>query len=101
MIDQIVKDDKSVLISKLDFRSDKVKRRIINMDKETSHDLLVTAEKGGPRAISYHNPMYKRVGKQAVKRSCHGTGVYATSAAGKTLPPMYVYNSSTNLWFIN
>jgi len=50
-----VRNEARELVSELDFRSDEVKRRLINMD-ETHHDLSVTGERGGPRATTYHNP---------------------------------------------
>ena len=68
-------------------------RRIINMD-ETHHDLSVTGDKGGSRAVSYHNPSYQRGAVRGVKSARHVTGVYATNAAGEALPPFYIYDSS-------
>ena len=68
-------------------------RRIINMDK-THHDLSITGDKGGSRAVSYHNPLYQRGALRGVKSARHVTGVYATNAAGKALPPFYIYDSS-------
>jgi hypothetical protein len=34
-----------------------LERCIINMD-ETHHNLVITGERGGPRAVSYHNPAF-------------------------------------------
>ena len=85
--------ERGSVLSELDFRSDEVKRRIINMD-ETHHDLSIVGDKSGPRAITYHNPALQRAGKRAVKSSRHVTGVYASNAAGEALPPMYIYDSS-------
>ena len=60
VLDQEVRDPASgTLISELDFRSDEVRRRFVNMD-ETHHDLSVTGDRGGPRAVMYHNPQYQR-----------------------------------------
>ena len=93
VIDQEVRDlNTGNLISELDFRSDEVRRRIINMD-ETHHDLSVTGDRGGPRCVMYHNPSLQRGSRRGVKSSRHVTGVYATNAAGETLPPMYIFDS--------
>ena len=61
---------------------------------ETHHDLSMTGDKSGSRAISYHNPRYQRGANRNVKSARHVTGVYATNAAGETLPPMSIFNSS-------
>jgi hypothetical protein len=95
-IDQEVRDTKGNLVSELDFRSDEVKRRIINMD-ETHHDLSVTGDRGGPRSVMYHNPNLQRGSKRGVKSSRHVTGVYATSAGGESLPPMYIFDSGAKI----
>lgn len=95
-IDQEVRDANGVLISELDFRSDDVKRRILNMD-ETHHDLSVTGDRGGPRSVMYHNPRFHRGSKRGVKSSRHVTGVYATSAAGECIPPMYIFDSGAKV----
>jgi hypothetical protein len=89
-IDQEVRGADGTLVSELDFRSDEVKRRILNMD-ETHHDLSVTGDRGGPRSVMYHNPRFQRGCKRGVKSSRHVTGVYATSAAGESIPPMYIF----------
>ena len=93
VVDEPVLDDKGNVTSELNFRSEEVKRRIINMD-ETHHDLSITGDKSGSRAITYHNPNLQRSGKRAVKNARHVTGVYATNAAGESLPPMYIFDSS-------
>ena len=95
-IDQEVRDCDGNLVSELDFRSQEVKRRIINMD-ETHHDLSVTGDRGGMRSVVYHNPNLPRGSKRAVKSSRHVTGVYATSAAGENLPPMYIFDSNAKI----
>ena len=69
-------NDKGDLVSELTFKSD-CKRRIINMD-ETHHDLSITGEKGGPRAVTYFNPAFQRGATRGVKSSRHVTGAYAT-----------------------
>jgi hypothetical protein len=92
VIDAEVRDRDGVLISELDFRSDEVRRRFINMD-ETHHDLSITGDRGGPRAVMYHNPSLQRGSKRGVKSSRHVTGVYATNADGESLPPMYIFDS--------
>ncbi|KAI2493544.1 hypothetical protein MHU86_21011 [Fragilaria crotonensis] len=94
VLDQEVRDPASgMLISELDFRSDEVRRRFVNMD-ETHHDLSVTGDRGGPRAVMYHNPQYQRGCRRSVKSSRHVTGVYATNAAGEVLPPMFIFDSN-------
>jgi hypothetical protein len=59
VIDREVRNDNGELLSELDFRSDQVTRRIINMD-ETHHDLSITGDKGGSRSVVYHNLNYQR-----------------------------------------
>ena len=59
VIDREVRNDNGELLSELDFRSDQVTRRIINMD-ETHHNLSITGDKGGSRSVVYHNPNYQR-----------------------------------------
>jgi len=95
-IDQEVRDGDGKLVSELDFRSEEVKRRILNMD-ETHHDLSITGDRGGMRSVTYHNPHLQRGSKRGVKSSRHVTGVYATSAAGESLPPMYIFDSGAKI----
>jgi hypothetical protein len=89
---EIVYDKEGELVSEVRFKMHS-ERRIINMD-ETHHDLSVTGDKGGSRAVSYHNPLYQRGAVRGVKSARHVTGVYATNAAGEALPPFYIYDSS-------
>jgi hypothetical protein len=96
VIDQEIRCSDDSLLLELDFRSDEVRRRIINMDK-THHDLSITGNRGGPRSVMYHNPRYQRGSKRCVKSSLHVTGVYATNAAGETLPPMYIFDSGAKI----
>ena len=96
VLDTEVRDANGVLVSELDFRSDDVRRRIINMD-ETHHDLSITGDRAGPRAVTYHNPSLQRGSKRSVKSSRHVTGVYATNAAGESLPPMYIFDSGAKI----
>ena len=42
----------------------------------------------------YHNASLQRGYTPSTKAGRHVTGVYATSAAGETLPPMYIFDSS-------
>jgi hypothetical protein len=96
--DRAVHDENGELVSEVDFGpphrgGDDVKRRILNMD-ETHHDLSITSERGGPRSIMYHNAGLQRGFKPGTKAGRHVTGVYATSAAGEALPPMYIFDSS-------
>jgi hypothetical protein len=80
------------LVSEVRFKKD-TERRFINM-VETHHDLSITGDKGGSRAVSYHNPMFQRGAARGVKSARHVTGAYATNAAGEALPPFYIYDSS-------
>ena len=96
VIDQEVRDRNGNLISELDFRSNEVRRRIINMD-ETHHDLSITGDRGGPRSVMYHNPNFQRGSRRGVKASRHVTGVYATNTAGESLPPMYIFDSCAKI----
>ena len=55
VIDAEVRNANGVSVSELDFRSDDVQQRIINMD-EKHHDLYISGNRTGPRAVTYHNP---------------------------------------------
>jgi hypothetical protein len=68
VIDAEGRDANGVLMSELDFRSDNVRRRIINMD-ETHHDLSISGDRAGPRAVTYHNLSLQRGSKRGVKSS--------------------------------
>jgi hypothetical protein len=59
--DKTICDDNGERLSELTFRKD-CKRRIINMD-EIHHDLSITGEKGGPRAVTYFDTFIKGVPK--------------------------------------
>ena len=96
VIDREVRDEEGALMSEVDFRSDDVRRRIINMD-ETHHDLSITGDKGGSRALVYSNPKRQRGYKKTVKAGRHVTGVYATNAAGEALPPLYIFDSGAKI----
>ena len=96
VIDREVRDEQGGLLSELDFRSDEVKRRIINMD-ETHHDLSITGDKGGSRSLVYNNPSLQRGYKKTVKPGRHVTGVYATNASGEALPPLYIFDSGAKI----
>jgi hypothetical protein len=96
VIDEEVLDEKGAMVSEVLFRKD-TERRIINMD-ETHHDLSITGDRGGPRAVSYHNPAFQRGAARGVKSARHVTGAYATNAAGEALPPFYIFDSSAKLW---
>ena len=86
--DEVVFGKEGEVVSEVRFKMHS-KRRIINMD-ETHHDLSDTGDKGGSRAVLYHNPLYQRVAVRGVKSARHVTGVYATDAAGEALPP-FIY----------
>jgi hypothetical protein len=92
---EIVYDENGEMVSEVRFKMHS-ERRIINMD-ETHHDLSITGDKGGSRAVSYHNPLYQRGAVRGVKSARHVTGVYATNAAGEALPPFYIYDSSAKV----
>ena len=96
VIDREVRDEQGDLLSELDFRSDEVRRRIINMD-ETHHDLSITGDKGGSRTLVYNNPSLQRGYKKTVKPGRHVTGVYATNAGGEALPPLYIFDSGAKI----
>ena len=90
--DEQVLDKEGGLVSEVRFKMHSV-RRIINMD-ETHHDLSITRDKGGSRAVSNHNPLHQHGGTRGVKSARHVTGAYATNTAGEALPPFYIYDSS-------
>ncbi|KAI2513446.1 hypothetical protein MHU86_920 [Fragilaria crotonensis] len=92
VVDEEVFNNEGGLVSEVRFKKD-TERRIINMD-ETHHDLSVTGDKGGSRAVSYHNPAFQRGANRGVKSARHVTGAYATNSAGEALPPMYIFDSS-------
>jgi hypothetical protein len=75
----------------VDFRSDDVRRQIINLD-ETHHDLSITGNKGGSRALVYINPKLQRGYKKTAKAGRHDAGVYATIAAGEALLQLYIFD---------
>jgi hypothetical protein len=89
---EIVLDADGKLVSEVRFRKDS-QRRIINMD-ETHHNLAITGDRGGSRAVSYHNPAFQRGAVRGVKSGRHVTGVYATNAEGEALPPFYIFDST-------
>jgi hypothetical protein len=91
-IDKEVRNGDGKLVLELNFCSEEVKRRILNID-ETHHDLLITGERGGICSVMYHNPQLQRGSKRGVKSSRHVTSFYATSAAGESLHPMYIIDS--------
>ena len=81
-----------VVVSELRFEKH-TEQRFINMD-ETHHDLSITGNKGGSRAVSYHNPLHQRGATRGVKSARQVTGAYATNAAGEALSPFYIYDWS-------
>jgi hypothetical protein len=85
VLNQQVLNDERAVVSEVTFRKD-IERRIIKMDK-THHDLSITGEKCGPRAVSYHKPAFQRDATRGVKSARHVTGAFATNAAGEALPP--------------
>jgi len=91
VINNEVLNEEGGIVSEVQFLRD-AERRIINMD-ETHHDLSITGDRGGPRAVSYHNPAFQRGAARSVKSARHVTGAYATNAAGEALPPFYIFDS--------
>ncbi len=79
-------------MSEVCFKCDS-ERRIINMDA-THHNLAITGDRGGPQAVSYHNPAFQRGALRGVKSGCHVTGVCATNAEGEALPLFYIFDST-------
>jgi hypothetical protein len=79
-------------VSELHFKKN-TEQQFINIDK-THHDLSITGNKGGSRAVSYHNPSHQRGATRGVKSAKHVTGAYITNAAGEGLPPFYINDSS-------
>jgi hypothetical protein len=59
--------------------------------------LSITGNKGGSRAVSYHNPNLQRGANRGVKSGRHVAAVYATTAAGEVLPAFYIFDSSAKL----
>jgi hypothetical protein len=96
VIDSKVSDAQGQLLSALDFRSEEVRRRIINMD-ETHDDLSITRDKSGSRALIYKNPRLHRGFTKTVKPGWLVTGVYATNSAGNALPPMNIFDSGAKI----
>ncbi|KAI2510989.1 hypothetical protein MHU86_3461 [Fragilaria crotonensis] len=90
--DRAVHDENGKVVSEVYFKCDS-QRRIINMD-ETHHNLAITGDRGGPRAVSYHNPAFQRGASRGVKSGRHVTGVYATNAEGEALPLFYIFDST-------
>ena len=73
VVHETVLDEEGGIVSELLFLSD-TEQRIINMD-ETHHDFLsVTGDKGGSRAVSYHNPTFQRGANRGVMLARHVTG---------------------------
>ena len=91
VINNEVLNEEGGIVSEVQFLRD-AERRIINMD-ETHHDLSITGDRGGPRAVSYHNPAFQRGAARSVKSARHVTGAYATNATGEALPPFYIFDS--------
>jgi hypothetical protein len=63
-VNEQVCNDEGGLVSEVQFKM-YTERRIINMD-ETHHDLSVTGDKGGSRAVSYHNRAFQRGANRGV-----------------------------------
>ena len=92
LVDDVqVLDEEGGMVSEVFFKTDS-KRRIINMD-ETHHNLSITGDRGGSRAVTYHDPTIQRGTARAIKAGRHVTGAYATNADGEALPPFYIFDS--------
>ena len=64
-------------------------RQFINIG-ETHHLFSNESDKGGPRSHRYAASFITRSGDRTVRNGRHTTGVYATNAFRKTLPPLYI-----------
>jgi hypothetical protein len=93
VVDEIELDANGEVLTEVRFKKD-VTRRIINMGK-THHDLSITGDKGGSLSVYYHDPKMQRGASRSVKSARHVTGANATTAAGKALPPFFIFDSST------
>ena len=74
--------------------TDSAARRIITMD-ESHHPLTTETDRGGSRSISYGANNDNRQGRRGTRGSRHISGVYSFNAFGETLPPLYIFNSSS------
>jgi hypothetical protein len=94
LVDDIVEvlDEEGGMVSEVFFKTD-TKPRIINMD-ETHHNLSITGDIGGSRAVTFHDPTIQRGAARAIKAGRHVTGAYySTNADGEALPPFYIFDS--------
>ncbi len=65
VVDEKTSNDACGLASEVCFKKDTERQQIINME-ETHHDLSMTGNKNGIRAILYHKPLYQRVANRSV-----------------------------------
>ena len=61
---------------------------------ETHHPFTTEGNKGGSTAQRYSTNSFHRSGERCLKSATHTTGVYGTTGAGYSLPPMYVFSSN-------
>mmetsp|Transcript_7811 Transcript_7811/g.9090 ORF Transcript_7811/g.9090 Transcript_7811/m.9090 type:complete len:187 (+) Transcript_7811:396-956(+) len=65
-------------------------RRIINFD-DTDHPFSTQDDKWGSRNNTYGDPSLPAGSPRGVRGARHTTGIYGTTAAGETMPPIYIY----------
>jgi hypothetical protein len=63
---------------------------------ETHHNLSIAGNRGGSRAVTYHDPNIQRGAARGVKAWRHVTGAYATNADGEALPPFFIFDLVQN-----
>ena len=68
-------------------------RRIINFD-ETDHPFSTQCDRGGTRTTTYGDPNLPAGSTRGIRGARHTTGVYATTAAGETMPPVYIFDTT-------
>ena len=61
---------------------------------ESQHPFTTEVDRAGSRSKTYGNDQYCRQGQRGTRGSRHTTGVYCFNAAGESLPPLYIFDSS-------
>ena len=61
---------------------------------KTHHPFTTEGNKGGSTAHRYLKNLFHRSGERCLQSTTHTTGVYGTTGAGYSLPPMYVFSSN-------
>ena len=72
---------------------DEAVRQIIIMD-ESQHPFRTDVDRGGSRSMTYGTDLFCRQGQHGTHGARHTTGIYAFNASGKTLPPLYIFDST-------